>query len=260
MIKINYEIYRHDYDRRYESMSFASMSDFKDWMFGLMNQPYKDKYGDNMWFLDMLLDGYRSLDSSAQIRIDPQRGGPHYWIDCVSDNGNIVFSNGKYTNGECYISEGFKAFLKECRDRRDGKEQTFVFGEIAGYVPVVSPEKTDKEKAAELIKDHPSLAREIYALLDWEHMRDDVVSQIKQLPEETVFSDEEIDKITSRFDNALSKNDGYYEAYWLSADYAIDEFVREKSRTVDDVLKDASLRSKEADTGKHDVAIDMVKE
>lgn len=134
MVEVKYEIYWNDFSRRHESKSFPNMQAFKDWMFGLMNRPYVDSDGyKNMHFLDYALSSQKQIDSSSRIDIRPERGGAAYWIYCVSDNNKVVFSNGKYTNGQCYISDGFKVFLKGCQDLRDGKVQNFVFGEISDY-------------------------------------------------------------------------------------------------------------------------------
>lgn len=222
MISIKYEIYYNDYNRKYEDKSFGSMAEFKDWLFGLMNRPYVDKDGyKNMYFLD----NNKEISSGSRIEVRPERGGASYWIHCVSDNNNIVFSNGKYTNGQCYISEGFKEFMKECQDKRDGKEQSFVFGEINGFVPVEV--KSYAEQAADFIMANPLVAREISTLLDKQYHREDVVSKLEERGL-SGFSDKEIDDIVDDFENCLSKNDSYYEAFWASVDYAIDEFVKEK--------------------------------
>ena len=135
MIKLKYEIYKNDYSFSYEDKSFSSLSEFKDWMFGLMHRPYVEDGRKNMYFLDGVLAERYQVSSGSRIEVRPEWGGAVYWIHCVSNNDNIVFSNGKFTNGQCYVSEGFKAFLKECQDKRDGKVNSFVFGEIEGYEP-----------------------------------------------------------------------------------------------------------------------------
>ena len=242
MIQIKYEIYINDNNSRYEDKLFGSMAEFKDWMFGLMNRPYVDSDGHkNMWFLDSVLDSPGRLDSSCRITIRPEWGGASYWVYCVSDNNNVVFSNGKYTNGQCYISDGFKAFLKECQDRRDGKEQAFVFGEIDGYSPV--PEKTLAEQAAEIVRSNPALAREISWILDRENLCEDVVSQIKQQEMDVDLSAVDIDKIAARVDKALSNNESYMDSYWLTIENCIEEYVKDQVESLEAVLGDAVERS-----------------
>ena len=256
MIKIKYEMYWNDYHRRYEDKSFNSMAEFKDWMFGLMNQPYVDADGHkNMWFLDSVLKRPERLDSSCRIDIRPEWGGVAYWIYCVSDNNKVVFSNGKYTNGQCYISDGFKAFLKECQDRRDGKEQAFEFGEIDGYSP--EPEKpftvdlAEKcnETAADIVNNHPVLARMISLMVDFDHRREDVLSKIEELELDVEFSDADIDAIVARVEKGLSNNVGYWDSFWMSVEDGIKEYMKEKAGSLESVLGDAVERSAETSSG-----------
>lgn len=198
MIDIKFEIYRHDYDRTYENKSFQNLQAFKDWMFESMNRPYVDEDGHkNMYFLDDAIRVGRDIRTGDEIRFKPEFRGAHYWVHCVSDNNKVVFSNGKYTNGKCYISEGFKTFMRDCQDLRDGKVQTFEFGEIDGYTKdsAAGGAMTHKEEnivnialmASSLIKDgkiyieehggHAALTSEIvwmageferrYAEVDW---------------------------------------------------------------------------------------------
>lgn len=198
MINIKFEIYRNDYNRTYENKSFLNLQAFKDWMFESMNRPYVEKDGyKNMYFLDDAIRVGRDIRRGDEIRFKPEFRGADYWVHCVSDNNKVVFSNGKYTNGQCYISEGFKAFLRDCMDQRDGKTQVFEFGEVEGYTKPNSTLDvlTDKEEnivnialtAAILLKDgkidieehggHAALTSEIvwmageferrYAGVDW---------------------------------------------------------------------------------------------
>lgn len=134
MVDIKYEIYKNDYNRKYENKSFRDLKEFQDWMFGLMHQPYHNPYRKNMNFADGVVNGKFSMSSAARIEVQPKQFGEVYWVHCVSDHDKIIFSDGNYTNGECYISEGFKEFMRDCIARRDGKEQCFPFGEIYGYI------------------------------------------------------------------------------------------------------------------------------
>ncbi len=230
MIKIKYEIYHNDYNRRFEEKSFTYMSEFKDWMFGSMNRPYVDSDGyKNMYFLDDAVRLNRKIRAGDEIRFKPDYHGAHYWVHSVSDNNNIVFSNGKYTNGQCYISEGFKAFMKECQDKRDGKTQDFIFGEINGFKATTA--KTPSEQAKEFIDANPSVAREIFSIIDKEHQREDIYGKLEDealgwLPAPL------IDNLVSSFESALSKNVSYFDVYWAIADCVIEEFVKEKTEKI----------------------------
>lgn len=230
MISIKYEIYHNDYNRRYEDKSFRDLREFKDWMFGLMHQPYVNEKGlPNMHFLDGVVKGrFSSMDSSSRISIRPEWGGDDYWIYCVSDNNKIVFTNGKYTNGQCYISEGFKAFLRECMDRRDGKEQVFEFGEIEGYAPPVV--KSVWEQAAELVAQNPELAEAVFYTVQKENERENIVKRIKENSDFHIedFTEQDLDELGERFGNAICSDQAYLGAYWEIADECIEEFSEEK--------------------------------
>lgn len=247
MIKIKYEIYHNDYNRRFEEKSFPHMSDFKNWMFESMNRPYVDSDGyKNMYFLDEAVRVNRNIRVGDEIRFKPDRYGAHYWVHFVSVNNNIVFSNGKYTNGQCYISEGFKAFMKECQDKRDGKTIDFTFGEIDGYSS--AEEKSYSELAVEFVEANPGVAWEIHKLIEKEYRREDIVGKLKERNLSDI-SDREIDKLTADFEAVLSKNDGYFECYWMSADCVIDEFIKERSRSVEERINEAIERSTATDLG-----------
>lgn len=234
MINVNYEIYHNDFNRRYENKSFRDLGEFKDWMFGLMHQPYvSERKLPNMFFVDGVVKGKLPLDSSSRISIRPEWGGAHYLVHCVSDGNKVVFSNGKYTNGQCYISEGFKAFMQECMDKRDGKEQSFEFGEIEGYAPPVV--RSVGEQAAELVAQNPNFARAVYFAVQRQYDREDIEKRIgkSDLFAKMTFSESEIDEIAERFNDRLGGEDDYWATYWDVADAVIEAFVEEKGKTVD---------------------------
>lgn len=79
------------------------------------------------------------------------------------------------------------------------------------------------EQAELFIKENPAVAWEISMLIDRENHREDIIGKL----EEHGFSDipdADIENLVDEFERALSKNDGYYEAFWSSADYVIDEY------------------------------------
>ena len=65
--------------------------------------------------------------------------------------------------------------------------------------------------------------RKIYYALDKEYKAEDLRGQLDQMEIELGVTDELIE----RFDHALENNDGYWESYWLTAEYVIEEYVRE---------------------------------
>lgn len=83
------------------------------------------------------------------------------------------------------------------------------------------------EQAAEFVKMNSGVAWEIHKLIDKQHHREDILSKLEERGLDNI-SDEVVDNIVDAFEKGLSNNEGYYESYWMSADFAIDEIVKEK--------------------------------
>lgn len=128
------------------------------------------------------------------------------------------------------------------------------------YDEVVNGVRTDEEKAVEFIASNPGLARAIYQKLSWDYHREDVLAEIAQREDDFEFSDADVDAITRNFERILSKNDGYYESYWLTAGEAVGDFVREhtKKPALDKVIRSCEEVSKngEEHPGKECVEIE----
>ena len=65
--------------------------------------------------------------------------------------------------------------------------------------------------------------RQAYNELDKEYKAEDLRGKLEDMEIEL----EVTDKLIERFDHALGNNDGYWESYWLTAEYVIEEYVRE---------------------------------
>ena len=76
-------------------------------------------------------------------------------------------------------------------------------------------------QAIELTREE---CREIYYAVDKEYQTEDIKSQLEQMEVDVECTDELIE----RFNHALSNNDGYWESYWLTAQYVIGEYARER--------------------------------
>ena len=76
-------------------------------------------------------------------------------------------------------------------------------------------------KAIELTNEE---RRQAYYELDREYHRDDIRSHLEVMEIELDVTDELID----RFDNALGNNDGYWDSYWCTMEYVIDEYIKER--------------------------------
>lgn len=71
-------------------------------------------------------------------------------------------------------------------------------------------------KAIELTREE---CRQIYDELDREYYREDLRGKLEDMEIELDVTEELID----RFVHALGNNDGYWESYWLTAEYVIEE-------------------------------------
>lgn len=66
--------------------------------------------------------------------------------------------------------------------------------------------------------------RKAYDELDREYHREDIRSRLEMLEIELDVTDELIE----RFDNALGNNDSYWDDYWYTMQYVIEEYIKEK--------------------------------
>ena len=127
MITVKYTRYRNDYDRKAETKSMYSLEDLADWLFGKCKGSYE--YG--MYFTNPddnrlhFYDGKLKLDNSC-ISVNYDDTGYCTWIEQIEENGKIIYSTGKYTNGICHWNETIKQWLRDCRARQ--KNPQFNFG------------------------------------------------------------------------------------------------------------------------------------
>jgi hypothetical protein len=56
-------------------------------------------------------------------------------------------------------------------------------------------------------------------------MIEDVKSQYEQGEYDVELSEEQIEEVAMFALGALSKNDSYYEAYWMSVEYTLDDYI-----------------------------------
>ena len=53
----------------------------------------------------------------------------------------------------------------------------------------------------------------------------DVKSQYEQGEYDIELSDEQIEEVARFALNSISKNDGYFESYWMSVQYTLDDYI-----------------------------------
>ena len=88
------------------------------------------------------------------------------------------------------------------------------------------------EQAELFIKENPGVAWEISQLIERENHREDIIGKLEEHGLSDI-PDEDIENLVDEFERALSKNDGYYEAFWASADYVIDEYCMSREKNAD---------------------------
>ena len=118
MIKIKYERYHNDYNRKIEEKTFYDLKKVTDWLFDNVSGNYKDK----MFFIDPdsrlpYFGGKLNLDSSCiSTRYDVS--GYETWVLLIEKDGAIIYSTGRFTNGISYWNEEVKQWLRDCRERQ----------------------------------------------------------------------------------------------------------------------------------------------
>ena len=63
--------------------------------------------------------------------------------------------------------------------------------------------------------------REVYLFMKRAYLKEDIESQMEEM--EIELSNENIDDIVNRVSKVLSNNDSYWEAYWMTIQYAIEQ-------------------------------------
>lgn len=78
-------------------------------------------------------------------------------------------------------------------------------------------------KAIELTREE---CRKAYDELDREYKAEDIRGQLETM--EIELDDGDVDVLIDRVDNALGNNDGYWDSYWCTMEYVIEEYLKEK--------------------------------
>ena len=66
--------------------------------------------------------------------------------------------------------------------------------------------------------------RKIYEELDKEYKKEDIRDELDVMNIELYVTDELVDRV----DHALGNNDGYWDYYWCTIKYVIEEYMKEK--------------------------------
>lgn len=76
-------------------------------------------------------------------------------------------------------------------------------------------------KAIELTSEE---CRKAYDELDREYKAEDIKSRLEMLEVEL----DNVDELVDRFEHAIGNNDSFWDSYWYSMDYVIEEYLKEK--------------------------------
>lgn len=77
-------------------------------------------------------------------------------------------------------------------------------------------------KAIELTREE---CRKAYDELDREYKAEDIRGQLEAM--EVELDDGDVDVLTDRVDLALGRNDSYWDSYWCTMEYVIEEYLKE---------------------------------
>lgn len=66
--------------------------------------------------------------------------------------------------------------------------------------------------------------REIYNEMKLEYLKDDILCKADEMGME--LDNDVISSIVNKVEKCLSNNDSYWESYWMSIEYAIDEMTK----------------------------------
>lgn len=76
-------------------------------------------------------------------------------------------------------------------------------------------------KAIELTREE---CRKVYDELDREYKIEDIRGQLEAIEVELEVTDELINKV----EHALGNNDGYWDSYWCTIEYVVEDYIKEK--------------------------------
>ena len=119
MIKVDYEIYHNDYRRSDKVITFGSLDELKDWLFGQMKRPYNDSYA--MYFPNP----NRADAEPSSIEIHPDFGEPTILIHQIENENGIIFSDGRHTSGQKHWNNQIKEWLVLCNNFKKAPQFKF---------------------------------------------------------------------------------------------------------------------------------------
>ena len=124
MIKVKYEVYWNDMNKKHKEKSFYNLKEVENWIFGMMKRDYSDDWA--MHFPTQEKVNRLNEKGPWEIEFRPERGGASYWIHQMETNEGIIFTDGKYTARQRHWSQRVKEWIDHCEERRTAKPK-FIF-------------------------------------------------------------------------------------------------------------------------------------
>ena len=121
MIKVAYELYKNDYNRRIAEKTFASLNAFEDWFFGLC----KGKYNDDISVPNPDNGIWSEGPSCMEVRCY-STDGVCYWIRMIQIGNGIMYTDGKLTNGMKHWNEDAKEMCRRMLKRKKAPAFNFI--------------------------------------------------------------------------------------------------------------------------------------
>lgn len=123
MYTITGERYFNDYTRKPIKMNFYSLDGIFDKM-KEMSKNFAGEFG-NFFPTRKGRDGYEWCSRIECRDYDTGRGWD-FWIYQIETDSGIVYSTGRFTDGEKFCSKNVEEWLERCEDKRKNKKHNFV--------------------------------------------------------------------------------------------------------------------------------------
>lgn len=121
-IIVRCELYRNDFDRKEFDKKFFLLESLREWLFQICNWDYAT----GMFFTSP--DKPAPMIDHSSISVRHSMYGGAVWVHMIQDSvtGGILYSDGKYTNKQKYISAEVRDWLRESRGRQQSQKWNFI--------------------------------------------------------------------------------------------------------------------------------------
>lgn len=125
MLKVKYEQYWNDSNRKIEELTCLDLEDLENWMFDQMEQNYTvSENAMNFPTPEVALRiGART---PWAIGLKPKQDGETFLVRLIQSDQGIIFSDGTFTAGQKHWSTQVRDWLIHCEERRKAPQFNFV--------------------------------------------------------------------------------------------------------------------------------------